>query len=206
MERTAFTSRANRIMCAFAAAVIGVLFLADCSTSHRASPAPASTSTTIRSVRPNPTTTTTLPATPYRVRRGDTLSELAHRFSVSEAAIVSRNHLANPDRLAEGQTLLIPPRPPLSLVVTPNAGPVGQTFTLRLVGAKPSETITFEVRSPHGAFHGPAHTATIDGSVTTTYDTSPPDISGTYAVIAHGSAGTTISAPFRVLPPPTPVT
>ena len=205
MGRTAFTSRTSRCLWAFAATTLGVVLVGSCSSSHRASRATASTSTPTSSVRAKPTTTT-LPATPYRVKPGDTLSEIAGRFHVSVAAIVARNHLANPDRVADGQTLLIPPRPPLALAVTPAAGPAGKTFMLRLVGAKPSEVITFEVRSPHGSFRGPPHTATVDGSVTTTYQTASSDSPGIYTVIAHGTAGTSVSARFPVLPPTTPVT
>jgi LysM repeat protein len=140
------------------------------------------------------------------VKPGDTLSGIAHRFRVSVAAIVARNHLANPDRVADGQTLLIPPRPPLALVVTPTTGPAGKTFMFRLVGAKPAEVITFQVRSPRGTFRGPAHTATTDGSVTTTYQTASSDRTGIYTVTAHGKSGTNISARFTVLPPTTPAT
>lgn len=205
MGRTAFTSRTGHFVWAFAATTLGVVLVGSCSSSHGASRANASTSTSTSSVPAKPTTTT-LPARPYRVRPGDTLSGIARHFSVSVAAIVARNHLANPDRVADGQTLLIPPRPRLALVVTPRAGPAGTAFTLRLVGAKPSEVITFEVRSPHGSFRGPAHTATLDGAVATTYQTGSSDRSGMYTLIAHGHAGTSISARFEVLPPTPPAT
>jgi LysM repeat protein len=206
MKYTAFTSRTRRVVSTLAAIVVATA-LASCSTSHSASRATASTLTPPAPVLTEPiTTTTTLPVTRYRVQRGDTMIGIARRFRVSVAAIVARNHLANPDRVAAGQMLLIPPPPPLSLVVTPPTGPAGQAFALHLVGAEPSETITFEVRAPRGTYRGPRHTATSDGSVTTTYQTAQSDDAGTYTVTAHGQAGTTISAMFRVVPPGPPIT
>jgi len=141
------------------------------------------------------TTTTTVT---YRVKHGDTLSSIARRFRVAVSAITSANHITNPDRLPEGQTLRIPPRPPLGLVVTPTSGPPGQAFQLRLTGARPSETITFEVDAPKGKFTGPPHTADAGGSVTATYQTSINDPAGTFNVIAHGNAGTTARVTFAV--------
>jgi LysM repeat protein len=44
----------------------------------------------------------------YRVRHGDTLSGIAWRFGVSVWAIVSANHLSNPNVIYAGQRLYIP--------------------------------------------------------------------------------------------------
>jgi LysM repeat protein len=45
----------------------------------------------------------------YEVREGDTLSAIALRFDVSEAALQRVNTLDNPDTLVVGQELVIPP-------------------------------------------------------------------------------------------------
>jgi nucleoid-associated protein YgaU len=44
----------------------------------------------------------------YVVRRGDTLNEIADRFGVDAADIVALNDISNPNRIREGQELLIP--------------------------------------------------------------------------------------------------
>ena len=48
----------------------------------------------------------------YVVREGDTLSEIAARFGVSEQAILEANPLSDPNRLLVGQELIIPPAQP----------------------------------------------------------------------------------------------
>ena len=40
------------------------------------------------------------------------MTKIAAQFRVSISAIVSRNHITNPNRLGEGQVLVIPPAPP----------------------------------------------------------------------------------------------
>ncbi|MBI2942140.1 MAG: LysM peptidoglycan-binding domain-containing protein, partial [Chloroflexi bacterium] len=42
------------------------------------------------------------------VGRGDTLDELARRYDTTVRAIVDANRIANPDRISEGQRLVIP--------------------------------------------------------------------------------------------------
>ena len=44
------------------------------------------------------------------VAAGETLSAIAARYGVTTAALVEANKLDNPDRLAIGQRLVIPPR------------------------------------------------------------------------------------------------
>jgi LysM repeat protein len=132
------------------------------------------------------------------VRAGDTLNAIAQRLRVSAAAIVERNHVSNPNRLTVGQTLVIPPRPPLSLVVTPPRGHVGDGFELRLTGAAPGETIVFAIQSPKGTFRGRSHTASDAGAVSATYQTSFGDRPGVYKVTATGDRGTVLRAEFRV--------
>ena len=144
------------------------------------------------------TTTTTTPPQLYRVRAGDTLNAIAQRLGVSPAAIAERNHVSNPDSLTVGQTLVIPPRPPLSLVVTPARGHVGDGFELRVTGAAPGETIVFAIQSPKGIYTGRPHTASDAGAVSATYQTSFGDRPGVYKVTATGNRGTMLRAEFRV--------
>jgi LysM repeat protein len=145
-----------------------------------------------------PPTTTTVPPITYQVKRGDTLTVLSQRFGVSIIAIVRRNHLANPDHLAEGQRLLIPPAPPVRFVITPGAAQAGDEFQLKLTGTKPSEAITFEIDTPSDRYTGPPHTASVDGAVTAIYHSSAGDTTGAYQVTAKGNQGTAARASFRV--------
>ena len=48
----------------------------------------------------------------YVVREGDSLSTIAERFEVSEAAILRANDLTDPNRILVGQELMIPPPEP----------------------------------------------------------------------------------------------
>lgn len=50
----------------------------------------------------------------YTVQAGDTLVSIAERFGVSAAAIIRASKLSNPDRLAIGDTLVIPEPEPAS--------------------------------------------------------------------------------------------
>lgn len=52
-------------------------------------------------------TATTTPQI-YQVQAGDNLTRIANRFGVSVEAIVQANNLANPNRIAPGDLLLIP--------------------------------------------------------------------------------------------------
>src|SRR5262245_58162523 len=89
-----------------------------------------------------PTTTTTMPQQiSYVVKRGDTLSAIAKQFHVPVASIVTLNQLAHPDKLTEGQTLQIPPAPPVTIVIAPTSGVQGKEFAIALTGAKAAEQI-----------------------------------------------------------------
>jgi len=149
------------------------------------------------------TATTTTPLTIYRVKPGDSLTTIANQFRVSVTAIVSRNQIANPDRLSEGQTLLIPPAPPLKLIITPAEGQPGQAFQLKLTGAVQSETIRFEIDSGTGKYTGGPHTASADGTVTATYQTDLAGPTGIYTVTATGNLGTTVRAGLVLVATPT---
>jgi LysM repeat protein len=155
-------------------------------------------STTTRATTTAPVTTTTAPLADYKVKPGDRLTTIASRFHVSVAAIVFVNHLADPDRLTEGQSLKIPTAPPLTLLITPSKGLQGQTFKFDLIGSKPSEVVTFEIDAPSGKHTGPPHIASKDGSVTTRYQTSAVNPPGTYTVTANGNKGTKTRATFVI--------
>jgi LysM repeat protein len=155
-------------------------------------------STVSTSTTTTATTTTTTPLIVYRVKPGDSLTKIADHFRVSISAIVARNHIANPDRLSEGQTLLIPPAPPPKLIITPPKGQPGQAFQLKVTGAVPSETIRFEIDSATRKYTGGPHTASQDGTVTATYETDLAGPTGIYNVTATGNLGTTIQARFVV--------
>ena len=144
------------------------------------------------------TSTTTGSPIAYQVKRGETLTAIATRFGVSTAAIVAANQIADQDHLAEGQNLLIPPRPPVLLAVTPSKTTAGGSVRLKLTGAKPSEIVIFEVDSPSGKFTGSPHTASDDGLVTAKYQPGLADPAGTYTVIAKGNQATTAQATFQV--------
>lgn len=47
-------------------------------------------------------------ASSYTVRRGDTVSSIAGHFGVSPSAVVSANHLSDPNVVYAGQTLVVP--------------------------------------------------------------------------------------------------
>lgn len=142
--------------------------------------------------------TTTGPPIDYQVKPGDTLTAIAREFGVSTAAIVAANQITDQDRLTEGQRLLIPAPPPVSLVITPPITTVGGRVRLKLTGAKPSEIVIFEIDSPSGKFTGPPHTASEDGTVTASYEPALADPVGTYSVTAKGNQATTAQATLRV--------
>ena len=54
-------------------------------------------------------TPTPMTGTTYRVREGDTISGIAARFDVTEAALLAANGLADPNLVEVGQRLTIPP-------------------------------------------------------------------------------------------------
>jgi LysM repeat protein len=137
------------------------------------------------------------------VKRGDTLTTIAHHFRVAISAIVSANHLAHPDRLTEGQTLRIPPTSPLELVVTPPRGYAGQAFQLKLTGAVGYETIRFEIDAATRKYTGGPHTASADGAVTATYQTALGAPTGRYNVTATGNLGSTVRTNFLLVAGPT---
>jgi LysM repeat protein len=143
-------------------------------------------------------TTTTAPPVNYLVKRGDTITSIARQFHVPIAVIVAANHLADPNHLVEGQSLVIPPFPPVQLAITPPEAQVGATFELKLTGAQPSETVTFEIDTPDNKYTGPPHAASADGVVTTTYQSAVGNTPGVYNVVAKGNQGTTAQASFRV--------
>ena len=138
------------------------------------------------------------------VKKGDTLTTLARFFGLSIDALASANHLPTTATLNIGNTLLVPPRQPVQLGVSPADGPAGTQFTFTLTGAQPNETIIFQIDAPGGdKFTGPPHTAAQEGSVSAMYQSSVSSAVGTYTVIAGGNAGSSAQATFRIDATPT---
>ena len=89
------------------------------------------------------------------------------------------------------------------LTIRPGEGTAGDTFTFALTGAKPGETVLFEILHPDGTtFIGSPHTAASDGTVTTTYSTAFDAQAGPYKVLAAGNQGTVVHTTFGVDAPP----
>jgi LysM repeat protein len=176
----------------------GVLVLAACGAAPGETPKATRSRISATTTTAAPTTTTAPPTT-YQVKRGDNLTAIAKFFGVSTAAIAATNQLGGGDRLTEGQVLQIPPSPPAGLNVNPPDGIAGMVFTFSVTGAKAGEAITFQIVAPGGgAFTGSPHTATQDGSVTTSYR-SDGDAAGKYDVVATGDRGTSLRASYRLL-------
>jgi LysM repeat protein len=69
--------------------------------------------------------------TRYQVRPGETLSEIAARFGTTVAALVTLNHIANPDRVYAGQWLTLPRSSPQAVAsnrvyIVQNGGTLGK--------------------------------------------------------------------------------
>lgn len=96
-------------------AVLAVLVLTACGGAGTGTPPTVSVDDELLIVTPTPGT----PAAPlgasghaYVVQEGDTLSGIAARFGVTEAALQGANALDDPDRLVAGQRLTIPAAEP----------------------------------------------------------------------------------------------
>jgi len=112
---------------------------------------------------------------------------------------MSLNHLANADQITTGQTLEIPGKSTVALVIVPPSGPPSTAFELHLTGASPGDRISFEVRSPQGVFVGRAHEVPQSGAVTATYQTSIQGNIGRFTVIAHGRSNPVAAGSFEVV-------
>jgi LysM repeat protein len=161
-------------------------------------PRAATTPKTTEPAPPPPPPTTTPPPIDYVVQRGDNLTSISRQFRVTIDTIVTANQITDLDNLAEGSTLSIPPAPPLELQISPAATNPGRTIELTLTGARPSETITFEIESPNRSFTGPPHTASADGTVATTFRVDLDAPVGPYTVTARGGQDTTAESTFTV--------
>lgn len=144
------------------------------------------------------TSTTTRPPFTYVVKPGNTLTALALFFGVSKPDVIAANPDLDPDRLVEGQRLVIPSPRVASLVVKPRRVVVGGSLDLKLTGANEFENITFEFQRPTTPFVGPSHSASGDGVITTTYELGVADPPGMYTVTAKGDQGTLTQVTFRV--------
>ena len=145
------------------------------------------------------TTTTAGPST-YEVQRGDTVTSISAHFGVRAGDLVKLNHLANPDSLTPGQSLLIPPVTE-RLEIVPPLGPAGTAFTLTLHGAVSGESVTFTIVTPSATTTGPSHVAGSDGVAKAHYQSAPGDPTGVVTVTAQGTAGTHVQGAFLVAPP-----
>jgi LysM repeat protein len=141
------------------------------------------------------TTSTTAGPTVYTVQRGDTLTSIAKRFGVRVSDLLTANTFTDPDNLVEGQSVTIPKITPPELTVTRDATTSNQ-LDLAMSGALSGELVTFTITSPAGSFTGPAHKVAADGTVTASYDTS--GTTGTFAITANGSQGSTATATFAL--------
>ena len=56
-----------------------------------------------------------------KIKKGDTVSELAEKYHTTTQAVAQANQLNNPDFILAGQNLTIPGRPQISAAVQPNA-------------------------------------------------------------------------------------
>jgi LysM repeat protein len=147
--------------------------------------------------KPTSTTATTAPLAKYRVQSGDTLTEIAKRFHTSVGAIVATNQLPDADHLTAGQELVMPPPSAARIAVELVDQGADDVVRLTLVGAEPSELVTFVIALPDGeTFTGSQHAASSQGVVTTTYQASLG--TGTYAVTATGDHGTQADTAFHL--------
>jgi LysM repeat protein len=145
-------------------------------------------------------TTTTAPPDIYVVQRGDTLTGIAKQFHTSIGAIVATNRLADPDHLAEGQQLQMPPSSAVRIDARVEAASSTPIVHLTLVGADPAELVTFVITLSDGStYTGSPHVASDVGAVATTYTGTLG--AGGFTVTADGDHGTTVTAAFRLRPP-----
>ena len=154
----------------------------------------AGTSSTL----PTTTSTTIRPEMNYTIARGQNLTALARVFGVSKSAIIAANPGLDPDRLVEGQTIVIPSPTPVQLTIKPRKTVVGGSIEIKLKGAKELELVRFQIDRPTQPFIGPAHTATEGGVVTASYELGVADPPGTYTVTAAGDQGTSVQTTFIV--------
>jgi LysM repeat protein len=72
------------------------------------SPTPTPTPTATKTSTPTPTPTATTKPSTYTVVSGDTLTKIATRFGVTQAALMAANKITNPNSIQLGQKLVIP--------------------------------------------------------------------------------------------------
>jgi LysM repeat protein len=77
---------------------------------------PLITTTTSTTIPPTTTTIVTL----YEVKSGDSLSKIAEKFGIDQAALMMLNGISNPDHIEAGQVLKLPP--PTTIAVDTTSG------------------------------------------------------------------------------------
>lgn len=163
---------------------------------------PTSPARSLSAAKPG-ATTTTVPARGtqrYTVADGDTLASIAAQFGVTGAQIAALNALHAPT-VSSGQRLQIPATGHSALLVAPGHGPVGATFTLTFVGARPGESIQFFVKGPINQNGGSPHQADADGTAIATYETTDSgDGPGAFGVEGVGNQGSFAAGTFVVDP------
>jgi len=110
-------------------------------------------------------------------------------------------HAGNAADASPSTTAILQAASSFTLTVTPAQGPAGTPFHLHLIGASPSDVVTFSIAAQGGKpYTGPTHSPAPDGSVSATYQSWPTDTAGLYVVLAHAASGKGAFASFRVLP------
>ena len=101
-----------RFPVSLAACVLAALFAVGCGRTEPVASDAETTTTVTTAATTAATTTTTQPAeqpTSYVVQPGDSVGGIATAFGLAPSVLAEYNNLENPDRIAVGEQLLIPP-------------------------------------------------------------------------------------------------
>ena len=131
------------------------------------------------------TALTSPPARPvtYSVAPGDTLGTIAARFGTTVAALAANNHIANPDVIFAGQTLIVTTDHPTT-GAPPSTYTVAPGDTLGTIAARFGTTVAALAANNHIA--------------------NPDLIFAGQTLSMHGPGGPVLPAPPAVTPPPPP--
>lgn len=119
-------------------------------------PPPSPTATinppTATPIPPTATATPREPTTTYIVQPGDTMLAIARKLNVPVERLVELNALDDPNRLAAGQTILVPARAAemlsVNLTATPTTAPATSTATRTVAPPSPTATAASPATSP----------------------------------------------------------